>query len=471
MIHRVLLAVLVFFVQAHPSYAVPSFSKQTGMPCASCHLNYGELTPEGRKFKLMGYTSGVNTSPFSFLGVISDSKIRNTSSSLSPDVSMPKNGSIIPESGSLVVAGKISDHAGGYLQWTLNAANTKPIYGSQGVQTGTKVGSDSFLDASEVRYANETSLGNRKAIVGVTLNNAPGVQDVWVSSPVNSYPYRTSGLINAWGIGQFGPTTLIDGGLSSQVVGYGIYTMVSDSVYAEISNYQSILSDTSYLTVNRPRNDLRNAINPYWRLAFNSTDGHSSFMLGTFGMATTLTRDITIPGSSSGRYRDIGVDGGYQYITDKHSWTAQFTFISEQVSWNARSLGRNHDFVNSELDTLKGKVTYDYARTYGASMFGFYSRGSIDNLYWSYNSDPTVITGACNQNTSLLAYCSSNGKPDTSGYGFEFYYVPMPNIHIALQETFYRKFLGGAYFIDNSSGNIRAASDNNFTYLYMLLSF
>src|SRR5258708_36420879 len=35
--------------------AVPSYSRQTGLPCATCHFAPPELTPFGRKFKLDGY--------------------------------------------------------------------------------------------------------------------------------------------------------------------------------------------------------------------------------------------------------------------------------------------------------------------------------------------------------------------------------------------------------------------------------
>src|SRR6202035_4929957 len=38
-----------------PSWAVPSFARQTGMTCASCHTVFPELTPFGREFKLNGY--------------------------------------------------------------------------------------------------------------------------------------------------------------------------------------------------------------------------------------------------------------------------------------------------------------------------------------------------------------------------------------------------------------------------------
>src|ERR1700687_323370 len=46
--------IAIFFVQS--AYAVPSYSRQTGLPCASCHYAPPELNAFGRKFKLEGYT-------------------------------------------------------------------------------------------------------------------------------------------------------------------------------------------------------------------------------------------------------------------------------------------------------------------------------------------------------------------------------------------------------------------------------
>ena len=456
---------------ASQTFALPVFTKQTGEGCSSCHLNIGELTPAGRKFKLMGYSAGQRVLPFSFSAVASLTHINSTSSSLSPSVSMPKNGSIIPETGSAYLAGKYWDDLGGYVKLTFNLANTTPVFGSQGVQTGAKVGSDSFLDASEIRYSREFSMGGHDIIWGATFNNAPGVQDLWVTTPVNSFPYKTSGLLNAWGIGQFGPATMIDGGLTSQVAGLGIYTMIDDNIYAEFSNYRGTVTGVTALDLSGPIANFSSSFNPYWRLSYNKVAGQNSYMFGTFGLISNLSRDPLIPGSSSAQYRDIGFDAEYQHITDTHSYSAQLTFIDEHVDWNARSVGRNHDFSTSNLYTLKTKLTYDYGRKYGTNLFGFLSNGTQDNLYWAYNSNPAVITGACNQTNSLLSYCSLNGKPQTIGYGFEFYYVPIPNVHVALQQTTYTKFLGGSTFVDNSSGAIRRASDNNFTYLYILFSY
>src|SRR5271165_7043478 len=34
---------------------VPSYARQTGLPCSGCHYTPPELNPAGRKFKLLGY--------------------------------------------------------------------------------------------------------------------------------------------------------------------------------------------------------------------------------------------------------------------------------------------------------------------------------------------------------------------------------------------------------------------------------
>lgn len=462
-----ILFLLISSLSSFYAVALPSFSEQTEQPCKACHLNIGELTPVGRQFKLMGYTKGKLAMPISLTATASVTKVKNTSSSADPSVTMPENGKLIPEEASLYVAGKLSEHVGGNLKWTASFANTNPLYGTSGVQTGSRVGNEFFLDTSDVRFATQDEVAAQSIVWGVTLNNAPASQDLWSTTPVHTFPYRTSSLLNAWGIGQFGPTSMIDGGLNSQVIGAGLYAMVNDAIYVELSNYLRASPGSSVLQLSGPVNTINSSANPYWRFAWNRVNGNDSYMVGTFGMVSRLARDPLVAGSASGKYTDVGFDAQYQHITDTHSVSAQATYIHEQVDWGARSVGRSHDSPSGSLLTLRSKLTYDYARKYGVTVFQFKTNGSTDSLYWSFNQDPSVITGACNQINSMLAYCSATGTPKTSGIGFELYYAPAPKIHIALQQTFYRNFLGGATFIDNSSGNSRAASDNNLTYLYV----
>ena len=463
------LAVLFGLVSFSSSWALTSFTEQTQQPCAACHLSFGELTPYGRKFKLMGYASGKRVNPFNVNGTMAFTKISNTDSSVDPSVSLPKNGKVLPEELNVFAAGKITEQVGGNVKLTVNPVNTAPLFSTSGVQTGTKVGKDIYLDNSEIRFAQSAQLNNTPLVWGVTLNNAPSTQDLWSTTPGHGFPYRSSNLLNAWGMGQFGPDSMLDGGLNSQVLGVGMFVMLDDVWYAEFTSYRGTKTAIPALNVSGALNNVSTNHNPYWRLAWNPVSGPQSWMIGTFGMVSKLSTDPLVTGSSSGKYTDIGVDAQYQFITPSHSWSAQATLIQEKVDWGASSVGTNHDAKISSLNTFKTKVTYDFARTYGATWFGFASNGSTDNLYWAYSA--TATTGACNQNSSTLAYCSSNGMPNTAGQGFEIYYAPVPQLRINLQQTYYRSFLGGRTFIDNTSGNSRAASDNNLTYLYATYSY
>src|SRR5436305_10809886 len=48
--------VVLVLLSPNKSAAVPSYSRQTGLSCASCHYAPPELNAFGRKFKLEGYT-------------------------------------------------------------------------------------------------------------------------------------------------------------------------------------------------------------------------------------------------------------------------------------------------------------------------------------------------------------------------------------------------------------------------------
>src|SRR5271168_3705139 len=61
-------SVLLTIVSSSPVQALPSFARQTGQPCGTCHTDFPALTPYGRRFKLLGYTTGggeFRTTPFS----------------------------------------------------------------------------------------------------------------------------------------------------------------------------------------------------------------------------------------------------------------------------------------------------------------------------------------------------------------------------------------------------------------------
>jgi hypothetical protein len=50
-------AAISLLISAFPkgAIAVPSYARQTGLPCIGCHDDPPELNPEGRLFKLLAY--------------------------------------------------------------------------------------------------------------------------------------------------------------------------------------------------------------------------------------------------------------------------------------------------------------------------------------------------------------------------------------------------------------------------------
>ena len=68
---RLLAAALLSIAAAGAAHAVPSFARQTGVDCASCHITgFTELTSFGRQFKLRGYSIGEAKLPLAVGAVV-----------------------------------------------------------------------------------------------------------------------------------------------------------------------------------------------------------------------------------------------------------------------------------------------------------------------------------------------------------------------------------------------------------------
>src|ERR1700675_404423 len=226
-----LFAILSLVVVSVPSaHAVPSYSRQTGMPCASCHYAPPELTPFGRTFKLEGYT-------FTTKAEVSDDKKEHNAAlhlleafplSIILDTSLTatkspqpgtQNGNFqFPQAASLFLAGAWTSHIGSFVQVT---------YDSQG---------DHFSwDNTDIRYANHGGkLFGKPFTYGITLNNNPTVEDLWNSTPAWGFP--SIGSSSAPG---FSVAALIYGGLAQAGAGLGGYSMWNDHFYLAGTLYRS----------------------------------------------------------------------------------------------------------------------------------------------------------------------------------------------------------------------------------------
>ena len=158
----------------------------------------------------------------------------------------------------------------------------------------------------------------------------------------------------------------------------------------------------------------------------------------------------TLPGPSD-RYRDVGIDAQYQFVTDLHRFSTQFNWIDEQQRLNGSFTTGMASNADDALRTFKGKATYYYAQKYGVTLQYFRARGSADDLL--YNTGEAV-TG------------SVSGSPNSSGVVAEIDWLPVRNLRLLLQYTAYREFNGAR---SNYDGEGRNAKDNNTLYFVLWL--
>jgi hypothetical protein len=428
-IHIVVAALgLGTLLTAIDAQAVPAFARQTGENCIACHISFPELTPFGRFFKLRGYTLG-KRQPIPLSGMLQASytSTRDTTNSGPDTFIFDKNDEIALQAASAFLAGKFTDHFGVFNQWTYDG-----------------IGHHLSIDNTDLRLTDTVENEKTDLIYGLTVHNNPTVQDVWNTTPAFGFPYASSSVANTPAA-----STLIDGGLGSQVMGVGGYVFWNKTLYGELTAYRT--ADKQFDIFRQGTDTTADAVlhgyNPYWRLALSHEWGPHSAMVGTYGMVVDVFPDPTAPTGPTDRYRDYAFDAQYQYITDPHTFTAQLNWIHEKTDWNASFPLGGVDNPSSTLKTAKAKASYYYQRKYGATLAYFSTTGDVDNARF-------------NNGTPIIG--SANGSPDSRGFIYELDYVPIQNIKLSLQYTAYRKFNGAG---TNYDGAGRNAGDNNTFYL------
>ncbi|MGE5100789.1 MAG: cytochrome C, partial [Deltaproteobacteria bacterium] len=417
--------------------------------------------------KLTGYTIGrraISSEGANFLplAVMAQASITSTrhNQTVDPDTGdtvevTPRNNSLVFSGGSLFLAGKVTDHLGGFIQWT---------YDNLATTADGSLGGHSALDNTDLRLVGSYSgagAAEPDLIYGLTLHNNPTVQDVWNSTPAFGFPFTASPLASTPAA-----ATLIDGGLEEQVAGLGGYVWWKKSLYAEVSLYRTADGAFSFM---RAGQDIHTdggvaalkGYNPYWRLAYNHEWGANSVMVGTYGLVADRYPSNFDTSTPTDRFRDIAVDAQYQNITDPHTFTAQATYIHEKQSYDASfpvtletgaGIGAGPTPANATdtLRTFKAKATYYHDRKYGGSLGYFATFGSADAGLYGVDEDGNAR------------------KPDSNGYIVELDYLPIQYVRLMLQYTGYWKFDGAS---KNYDGNGRNARDNNTLFFDVWVAF
>ncbi len=467
-------AVLVGFLTislAPSAEALPSFARQTGQPCGTCHTDFPALTPYGRRFKLLGYTTDggeFRTTPFGAFPTANDpraqaDKLRGYVKTLDsgtadsgdkdyvPPISMMAvvgfthtqaplapptdpynaNDNMVLSPFSVFWGGAITDNIGAFAQVTYNA----PPPGG----FADPFGHTWTWDNTDIRFARSTTIGSFDVIYGITANNNPTVQDLWNTTPAWSFPYAASSIAPTPGA-----KTMIEGAFAAHVVGVGVYTFINDILYLELTGYRTLdfRAQNSLGTDPFGAPGLFRGVAPYWRAAFEPHWGRHSLMVGIFGMQfnvqpwidSSFATGTTGTFLQSDKFTDLGFDSQYQYQGDNYWFTLRGSYIREFQRLDASFANLASANPTNELNTLRLQASFAYG---GDNRIVF--NGQYFDIWGT--SDAIAYGGL-----------ASGESPNSNGWIAELAYIPFGtgkapgwpwfNARIALQYTYYDKFEG-----------------------------
>ena len=402
-----LAALALVLVSTSQAFALPSFARQTGESCDSCHVGAigPQLTPHGVKFKLGGYTDSDGKSghiPLAAMLIHTYTKT-STDQDPAPEHFDANNNSAMQEL-SVFLAGKITDHVGAFAQATYSGVDKY-----------------SALDNTDVRYATETTLFGQEGTYGVSFNNNPTMQDPFNSLPAWRFPYTSSDLAPSPDA-----APMLDDGVAGTVYGVTAYTMLKNGVYAELGAYRSFAEGFLNKVNVEPGQDIK-GLAPYGRIAYYKDLHKQVYSVGLIGMTAKL-RDYGASGASD-QYTDIGVDGHYQYMgTRKHIISVDGSYISENRNLDALYTEGEVENASSNLHQFNLAGSYYFNNTYGATVRYFSTTGSSDTIaYESASPDSNGWT--------LQADWTPFGKEES-------WAAPWANLRLGLQYTLYNKLNG-----------------------------
>ncbi|HEU4669245.1 MAG TPA: cytochrome C [Dyella sp.] len=437
------LVVAAFGVAAGSVHAVPSFARQTKLPCSACHVGgFGpQLTTFGRQFKLMGYTMKTGDGPDVPLSAMLVESYTHTARAQTdpPADGFGRNNNSELQQASLFLAGRVSQHVGVFAQATYS-------------ENGGLLGWDNM----DVRYANSFTSGSHNAIWGVSLNNNPTVTDVFNTAPAWQFPYMTADLAPG------APAMpMLFGGLGGQVVGINGYMQLDGKWYGEVGAYRS-LSPSFLRDVNADFDGRLASTAPYARLAYTWNLPAGDLELGGFYLharrglpGTNAAGDAVALVGPSDRFDDVGVDASYQrFFGSNHQITVNALYVDERQKLDATFGSGGSSNLKGRLEALNLDGSYWYRNTWGATLDLFADNGRSDAILYGDAGKPDTRGG------TIEADWNPFGESDS-------WEQPWANVRVGLQYTFYTRFAGRVH---NVGGAGRSASDNNTTYLYLWLA-
>jgi len=437
----VLLILGVILLLTSRANAVPSFAEQTGQRCSACHVGGlgPQLTPFGRLFKLGGYTlrAGENfTLPLA--GMVVASFLHTQRDAPSPAAShYGVNDNFALDQASIFLAGGLGSHLGAFSQFTYDGTGRAFAW-----------------DQLDVRATTHEMIAGTNVLIGVDLNNSPGVQDAWNTLPSWGFPFTSSKLAPAPGA-----VPVISSSLAQRTLGSSVFAWWDSQLYTEAGVYWT--PGRRFLSAfGVDINDGGAVINggaPYFRIAYQKDHDGQNFEIGGFGLLSRLYPG-GIKNAGSDNFSDLGADASWQFTGKEDAfYQIDARYTHEAQNRGASSLLAASGNMHDTLDEVHLDFSYYWHKMIGATVSPFDIWGSKDAILYGDNR---------------------TAAPDSMGATFQLDYTPWGtdvsplgprfNVRIGMQYTAYTRFNGAGKDYDGLGHN---ASDNNNFRLFTWFEF
>ena len=405
--------------------AVPAFADQTGQPCSSCHVGgFGpQLTPFGREFKILGYTTRTveGTIPVSAMAIAS---YLHTAADQPPAPHYAANDNTTLDQISLFLAGGLNKNFGGFSQFTYDGVARAFAW-----------------DNLDLRAVDQLTIAGSDAVVGLSLNNNPTIQDPWNTLSGWGFPYTDSALAPSPGA-----STVLNGGLAQSSLGITAYAWWNSEIYAEAGVYTTP-SRGFMRAVGADGGAVIRGSAPYVRLGYQKDYDDQNFQFGVTSFSPNLYPGGDRTATASDNYQDFSADGSYQYMGDgSNVYQLNARYTHEHQSLGATyALGGSSNAGNT-LEEFTTDASYYWKNQIGLTAGYFSTWGSADSLLYPGNR---------------------TSKPNSAGFIVQLDGTPFGqtasslgnrlNLRVGLQYRHFTQFNGATSNYDgagsNSSGN------------------
>jgi hypothetical protein len=431
------LAATILALVASTASAVPSFAVQTGQPCQTCHVGGlgPQLTPFGREFKLHGYTARVKYNlP---LAAFAQASFNTTAKGQTPPPApgYGANNNVALDQVSLFVAGGVGQHFGAFIQSTYDG-----------------IAKAFTWDNSDIRAVTTVDLGRSKAVLGLSLNNNPTVQDPFNTLPAWGFPYIYSSLAPTPAAGP------LIGALAQEAIGLTGYTWIDSRLYAEFGAYQSPSASFLIHAGSDPTSPGNiEGLAPYGRLAYQWNLGDRNVVLGAFVFDGRIYPGHDESTGLTDRYDDVGMDVSYQFFAANHNViTVNGRYTHEIQHLNASTALGLASHPGQTLDDIRIDASFYWRNQVGFSAQVFDTWGSPDDLLYPDNRRRRPDSSGLLLQVDETPF--GNGKSPLG---------PRFNLRVGLQYATYFTYNGAHSNFDAQGRN---APDNNtfriFTWVY-----